>query len=88
MMEVREDSVKRAFEHLEALSSLHFHKSPDEQTEAMVTVMESFGMDEETREVLRDHVAEFIPQEGRARGWVLMGFLAGLSAAQNAVDTD
>lgn len=87
-MEVKEDAVKHAFTHLEDIASLHFHKPPEEQVEAMTLVMESFGMDEDAREKLIEELKEFVPKRmWHARGWLLMGFLAGLSAAQNASES-
>lgn len=88
-MEVRDDSVEHGFKHLETIAALHFHKPAEDQMEAMTTVMGSFGMDEEAITELIDQLAEFVPKRlWHARGWMLMGFVAGLSAAQNAIDND
>lgn len=84
-MNITSDNVKRGFEHIELIGALHFQKSPDEQMEAMSLVMESYGMDETARAVLMESLMTFVPMKlWRARGWVMMGFLAGLATADNA----
>jgi hypothetical protein len=88
MAEVKESAIEYGFRHLDTISQLHHSKSPDEQLEAVSIVLESFGLDSESREQLIRTVGEFVP-EGRksATGWVLMGFIAGLSTAQNATES-
>ena len=84
-MQITADSVQRGFEHLEILGSLHFHKPPEEQMEAMTLVLESYGMNEEARNKLIESLTGFVPHKlWQARGWVLMGFLAGLASASYA----
>lgn len=89
MLAVKENEVAAGFEHIQTLAALHFHKPPEEQYESIGLVMESFGMDEEAKEALTQQLNEFVPERLRqARGWVMMGFLAGLSAAQNVVESE
>jgi hypothetical protein len=89
MLLVKENSVKDGFDHIETIAALHFHKPPQEQMEATSLVMESFGMDEEAKVALIKALDEFVPERlQQARGWVMMGFLAGLSAAQNGLESE
>lgn len=85
MLDVKDNAVRSGFDHLETIANLHFHRTPEEQLEAIGNVLESFGMDEEARNQLLVSVVEFIPEERRnAVGWVIMGFVAGLSSAAHA----
>jgi hypothetical protein len=89
MVAVKESAIEYGFRHLDTISQLHHSKSPDEQLEAVSIVLESFGLDDESKSHLIQSVNDFVP-EGRktATGWVLMGFIAGLSCAQNATESD
>jgi len=88
MVEIQENAIEHGFKHLETIAQLHHSKSAVEQLEAVTIVLESFGLDGESCEQLIRSVDEFVP-EGRksAQGWVLMGFIAGLSTAQNATES-
>lgn len=88
-MEVKEESIEQGFNHLETLAQLHFHKSPMEQMEAMTNVMASFGMDERAIVTLSEKLTSLVPDSHwAARGWVLIGYVAGLSTAQNAAESE
>lgn len=88
MLEVTDSSVEHGFKHLETIASLHFHKPAEEQVEAVANVLESFGMDEEARAQLLESLSSFIPKNRiQASGWMMMGFMAGVSAAQNALES-
>lgn len=81
--------MKQGFDHMETLASLHFHKPAEENFEAMLLVLESLGMDEDARQQLNDCLIDFVPTKmWLARGWVMMGFMAGMLAAQNALEAD
>jgi hypothetical protein len=85
MLTVDDSAVTLGWDHMETLAALHFQKPPEEQMEAITLVMESFGMDESAKEALLARMDGFVPASHKwARGWLIMGFLAGLSAAQNA----
>lgn len=85
ILEVTDSAVSKGFDHVDTLATLHYQKPSEEQMEAMTLVMESFGMNEEARDYLLTRLDTFVPERlAQARSWVIMGFLAGLSAAQNA----
>lgn len=87
MVDIQENAIEHGFRHLETIAQLHFDKPPAEQLEAVGLVLESFGLDEESRRQLIYSVDEFVPDERKsAVGWVIMGFIAGLSTAQNATE--
>lgn len=90
MLEVKDTSVEHGFKHLETIASLHYHKPAEEQVEAIANVLESFGMDEQARSELLERIANFVPEDRRkaATGWLLMGFVAGVSASQNASESN
>lgn len=87
MMAVKDSAVAEGFKHLETIAALHFHRPPQEQMEAVTNVMASFGMDDEAIQTLVDNLGRIVPEEyWQARGWVMMGFIAGLSTAQNSTE--
>jgi hypothetical protein len=89
MVEVQGSAVAEGFKHLETIASLHFHRSPEEQLEAIGLVLESYGLGEEAREQLLKTVMEFVPIERwQAVGWVVMGYMAGLATVQYASESD
>lgn len=89
MVEVQGSAVAEGFKHLETIAALHFQRTPEEQMEAICLVLESFGMDEDARQQLQKTVYEFVPEDRRqtATGWVMMGFIAGLSTANHATES-
>jgi hypothetical protein len=82
MVAVKESAIEYGFRHLDTISQLHHSKSPDEQLEAVSIVLESFGLDDESKSHLIQSVNDFVP-EGRktATGCVNQDLWVQLDAA-------
>lgn len=82
-MVISDDDVAKGFDHLETIAAVHYGKSSEEYAEAIGTLSEFFGMNEEAQGYLLARVSDFVPS-GReeAKPWVIIGFLIGMATAQ------
>lgn len=88
-MVITDNDVGRGFDHLETIAAVHYGKSAEEYAEAIGTLSEFFGMDEEAQTYLLTRVSEFVPStRSEAKSWVIIGFLIGMATAQYGSESD
>jgi DNA mismatch repair protein MutH len=84
-MTVESSHVTGAFDHLKMMANLHHDKKNEDIYTAMQTYGLFLGMTEDAFEELTEQVVSFVPQRmRRASGWIIVGYLLGLTSAQRA----
>jgi hypothetical protein len=89
-VKVTDEHIGRAFDQVETISSLHHGKPAMEQFNAVKAFQEYLGMTEEANARLHTRIESFVPEPlvAVASGWLVVGFMLGLAAAQNAVEPE
>lgn len=84
-MTLESSHVVEAFDHLKMMANLHHDKKTEDIYAAMQTYGLFLGMSEDAFDELTDQVVSFVPQRmSRASGWIIVGYLLGLTSAQRA----
>lgn len=84
-MQISEEHINQAFDQIETIALIHEDEGQEAQFKAMTTYLEFLGLSEEAAQTLGNRVKEFVPKdraEHGAWGWVYMGVVIGLTAAQ------
>jgi hypothetical protein len=82
---IQDEHIAEAFQHFTVIAQLHGDEEAEDQFEAVKAYMEFLGLNEDAINELITQVKEFVPEAlTRAHGWVIIGFLMGLTAVQRS----
>lgn len=88
MTTVTPDDIQEGFAHLNRFAAIHYGTDPAEANEAIRTLAEYLGMDEEGLQELVSQANEYVPvSRNEAVRWVIMGFLIGMTTVQRGIET-
>lgn len=88
MVEITPDDIRDGFAHLNNFASIHYGTPPAESFQAIKTLAEYLGMDDEGVMELVSQAQNYVPETHlEAVRWVIMGVLIGMTTVQRGLES-